>query len=92
MVRARFLGRLERVKARELNLVNGPPSTIAAMHARHAQAAAHWEGALPRRARLAWGWLHTAVFTLVLAGLDAAFSPAGAIIAVLFIYALLHWL
>ena len=92
MVRARFLGRLERVKARELNLVNGPPSTIAAMHARHAQAAAHWEGALPRRARLAWGWLHTAVFTLVLAGLDAAFSPVGAVIAVLFIYALLHWL
>jgi len=90
--RAWLLTRIERAKARELNLVNGPPPSIRQMHARHAAAAGHWQGGFPKGCRLAWGWLHTAVFTLVLAALDAAFSPAGAIIAVLFIYALLHWL
>jgi len=83
---------VEAARTRKLDLVHGPPSTIGGLHARHREAAAHWQGALPRRARLAWGWLHTAIATLLYAALDAAFSPVGAVIAVLFIYALLHWL
>lgn len=97
--RARILASLAPVIAagrramdREFDVIHGPPPTLAAMHARHQGAAARWNGAAPKGLRLAWGLLHTAVAAIVYAALDAAFSPAGAILAVLFIFLALNWL
>lgn len=92
LVRAWLLKRAEALKARELNLIHGPPPTLGAMHQRHKTAAAHWNGALPRNARLGWGALHTAVAAILYAALDAVFSPAGAVITVLAILIAINWL
>ena len=81
-----------RLLDRELDLIHGPPPSIPAMHARHQAAAGHWNGAAFRGARTGWGWLHTAIATVLYALLDAVFSPAGAIIAALFLLALFNWL
>lgn len=62
------------------------------MHKRHQLAASHWNAPVLQKARLGWGLLHTAVAAIVLAALDAAFSPVGALLAVLFILAALNWL
>lgn len=91
-VRAWLLSRLEAARKRELDLVHGPPGSLGSIHARHQRAAAHWNGALPRNLRLGWGALHTAIAAVLYAALDAAFSPAGALLAVLFIIACWHWL
>jgi hypothetical protein len=92
LVRAWLLMRASAVKDRPLDLIHGPPATIGALHARHAQAAAHWKSPVPRSLRTAWGWLHTAVYAQLLVLADAMFSPAGAVLAVLFILACWHWL
>lgn len=77
---------------REFDVIHGPPATLPAIHGRHQAAANRWNAAVPRNLRLAWGLLHTAVAAIVYAALDAAFSPAGALLAVLFILAALNWL
>jgi hypothetical protein len=92
LVRAWLLGHLKPVLARDLDLIHGPPASIGALHARHAQAAAHWKSPVPHALRTVWGWLHTAAYAQLLAVADATFSPAGAVLAVLLILACWHWL
>lgn len=92
LVRAWLLVRVTAVREREINLIHGPPASLAAMHARHQQAAAHWQSGLIRGLRTGWGWLHTAIYAQLLALADATFSPAGALLAVLFLLALIYWL
>ena len=87
----RLAGWLRRLPERRLDLIHGPPASAAAMHARHGEAAARYEGAIWRRARLAWGLLHTLATVTLLAALDVAFSPLGALAAVVFAFAIWHW-
>jgi hypothetical protein len=92
LVRAWLLSRVSAVKSRELDLIHGPPASLKAMHVRHQVAAAHWKSPVPRNLRVVWGWLHTAAYALLLALMDAAFSPAGAVLAVLALLTLVYWL
>jgi hypothetical protein len=92
VVRAWLLGRVEAVKARELDLIHGPPTSVAAMHERHRVAASHWRSPLLRGARSAYGALHTAIYAQLLALGDATFSPAGLILSALLVYLLVYWL
>jgi hypothetical protein len=86
MVRSWLRERVSTAAERKLDLIHGPPPTVAALHARHAKAAAHWNGAIPRNLRLLWGLIHTLVTVLAYTAADALFSPAGAILAAGFIY------
>jgi hypothetical protein len=91
-VRAWLLRRAEAVKARELDLIHGPPPSLGAMHERHRVAASHWHSPLLRGVRSAYGGLHTAAYAQLLALGDATFSPAGLILTALLIYLLIYWL
>lgn len=92
LVRAWLAGRLSKLGQHPLDLIHGPPASIGAMHARHQQAAAHWKSPAARGLRTAWGWLHTAVYAAWITLMDATFSPAGALLAVLFVLTLIYWL
>lgn len=79
--------------AREFDVIHGPPPTLARMHERHRVAASHWDAALIRKPRQAWGLLHIALAAVLYAALDALFSPVGAVLAGLFILTAIHfWL
>lgn len=91
MVRTWLQGRVTAFAAREFDVIHGPPPTLARMHERHRIAASHWSAALISKPRMAWGLLHTALAAVLYAVLDALFSPFGALFAVLFIAAAIHY-
>jgi hypothetical protein len=79
--------------AREFDVIHGPPPTLARMHERHRVAASHWDAAIIRKPRAAWGLLHITLAAALYAVLDALFSPVGALITALSVYISIHfWL
>lgn len=86
------LERLAATFAIPSDLLNARPSSLAGAHAAHAEAAGHWNGALPRHLRHAWGWLHL-VIKAVTHAVDWIFgSPARFIVAALIAAAAWYWL
>jgi hypothetical protein len=91
MVRAWLQGRVTAFAAREFDVIHGPPPTLARMHERHRIAASHWDAAIIRKPRAAWGLLHIALAAALYAALDALFSPAGAAITIASVFICIHY-
>jgi hypothetical protein len=92
LVRTWLLEHARAFGAREFDLIHGPPATLGGWHARHQQAAEHWQWAPARVLRQAWGLLHTAITAGCYVLADATFSPAGALLAVLSLLVWHYWL
>jgi hypothetical protein len=74
------------------DLLHARPASLADAHAAHRQAAAHWNGALPRHLRHAWGWLHVALKAVLHAADWVTASPARFFVAAMVAVAVWFWL
>jgi len=67
------------------------PPDVFALWRQHREAAAHWNAALVRYPRLAYGLGHTGAAVSAYWLLWATFSPAGLVIVIALTWAFIHW-
>ena len=73
-------------------LIHLHPPAVSAVWARHHEAASHWDAALVRVPRLAWGVMHTGVTGVIYGLLWATSSPAGFVVLVVLTVACRIWI